>query len=105
MGYSGKSTITSTKSPKPKGRVSVIKRSSHGRGTASVTPHTRRLANGRTVLVSAHARSPTSVSAHDKAGKGYGVREKRLSGKMDYKRKKKGAEKATTTRRTTRKRF
>lgn len=104
MSYINKSGLTTTKPPKPKGKVSSVSRSGHSRGTAGVTSHTRRLANGRTVLVSAHKRSPTSVASHTKSGKGYGVREKRLSGKMDYKRKKRGAEKASTTRRTTRKR-
>jgi hypothetical protein len=86
MGY-GDPTLYSTKRPKknPGGKKKII-RSAHNRSTAAVTTHTRRLSNGRVVLVRAHKRSPTSVKQHEKSGKGYGIRERRISGKIDYKR-------------------
>lgn len=84
----GDGRITSTKPPKrtPGGQKKIV-RSSHRRSASTVVSHTRRLANGKVVLVKPTRRRPTQVRRHEKAGKGYGVREKRPSGKVDYRRK------------------
>lgn len=90
----GDGQITSTKPPKrtPGGKKKIV-RSSHRRSGTVVVSHTRRLANGRVVLVKPTRRSATQVSRHEKAGKGYGVREKRASGKVDYRRKERQSKK------------
>jgi len=90
----GDGRITSTQPPKRiQGGKKKIIRSSHRRGPSTVVAHTRRLANGRVVLVKPTRRSATQVSRHEKAGKGYGVREKRASGKVDYRRKERQSKK------------
>lgn len=96
MGY-GDGTLSSTKPPKkPKGAKKVIVRNSHRRGGTTIKTHTRRLKNGKVVVVKPFRRSGTDVVRHRKAGKGYGVRERRASGKIGYKRHGRGTEESKT---------
>lgn len=103
MGY-GDPTLTSTKRPKRTagGKKKIVRRA-HRRGSGSVTAHSRRLSNGKVVLVKATRRRSTTVKQHEKSGKGYGIRERRPSGKLDYRRKQKQSKDRGQTKRTTRK--
>ena len=78
-------TIRTTDRPR-RGRVKRIVRSAHNRGSGSVVGHTRRLKDGSVVRVRATRRKSTSVRQHIKSGQGFGVRERRSSGKVDYRK-------------------
>ena len=102
MGY-GDPTLYSTRRPKKtEGGKKVLQRAGHKRGPQAVGSYRRRLSSGKVVLVKAHKRTATSVTRHEKAGKGYGVRERRVSGRLDYKAKQKTAKKPTSSKKTTR---
>jgi len=90
MGYGNPDLSTTNKPKRTQGGKKKIIRSSHKRGATTATSHTRRLKNGKVILVRATRRRATSVSRHEKAGKGYGIREKRASGKIDYRRRERG---------------
>jgi len=103
MGY-GIGNIFTTKRPrKSPGGKKKINRSAHARGRQAVRTHTRRLSNGRVIQVRSHGRGATFVSQHEKAGKGYGLRERRISGKVDYRRKTKRAHPTKSHKGSTRK--
>ena len=78
-------TIKSTDRPR-RGKVKRLVRSAHNRGSGSVTAHTRRLKDGSVVRVRATRRKSTSVRQHVKSGQGFGIRERRASGKVDYRK-------------------
>ncbi|MDV7391752.1 hypothetical protein RZS08_10380 [Arthrospira platensis SPKY1] len=97
-------TITSTtRPPRVKGGKKVIIRKAHNRGPQAVSTYTRRLANGKVILVKSHRRTSAFITQHEKAGKGYGIREKRASGKVDYKRKMRSTKDRIATNKTSRK--